>query len=77
MTLDRFFEEDSMRWTDSHVEALRHNWKGMEKHKLFQYNKERYSSVFENCSDATLEYYIGLEIPHFSQWAKEVAALRI
>jgi hypothetical protein len=71
MTLELFFEQDSFRWTDAHITSLREKWKDMKQHKLFQFNKEWYSKIFENCNNATLDYYVSLKIPHFSGWAED------
>jgi hypothetical protein len=72
MTLDRFFEKDSLKWTDSHVQKLREEWEKMKTHKLFAFNKEWYIGVFEKCNPKTLEYYVSLKIPYFSEWADNV-----
>jgi len=70
-TIDMFFEDSAKLWSDAHVIALRRMWKDMHNHKLFTYNREWYAKIFKNASDATLTYYAGLDIPHFSDWAKD------
>jgi hypothetical protein len=77
MTLDLFFEDDFKPFTDTHVEALKGFWKKMEpSHKLFGFNREWYTRHFQNYSDKELIYHAGLGVPHYSEWAAEVAIER-
>jgi hypothetical protein len=77
MTLEMFMEEEFVPLTDGHIEAMKLSWKKMDKtHKLFQFNHDCYTRFFQNTNDKYLLYYASLGVPHYSNWAADVAIAR-
>jgi len=77
MTLEMFMDDNVTTMTDGHISALMASWKKVKSSdKLYEFNRDWYTKFFQGCSDAQLAYYAGLGIPHYSNWAVDVATAR-
>jgi hypothetical protein len=77
MTLDMFFEEEFVPWSDSHVQANRDKWSKLTKqHAMYQYNYDWYKRVLSESGNKFILYAAGLKIPHYSKWAEVEAVKR-
>jgi hypothetical protein len=73
MTLDMFYKEEFKPFSEGHITALKASWKSITPaHKLFEFNRQWHTRQFGKCGKEQLEYYISLNIPHYSEWAKEI-----
>jgi len=64
-------------FTPGHLECLRHEWGKFERsNKLYMHNREVHTFYMRKRNDKSLMYVVNLNIPHYSDFAREVARER-